>query len=162
MKKCTITLATLCFALIASTSFADNSRSLQFGENSRTLTFPNNTRTLSFDGPAISYPAAQYSLDEMGSHPFNSAGAIGHASQSPGSAKWFRPGFGYQVPNGTNRSGLLRYRALNSYNSEYANGIRRTDFRRNSSSHLYYTNAYGGPWYFPGSTTNTTPRVFSW
>ena len=160
MKNITLTLAILCFALTASTSFADNFRTLQFGENSRTLTFPNNARTLSFDGPAISYPPAQYSLDSLANHPYNSAGAVGHASQSPGSAKWFRPGFGYRSP--TSKFRTQRYQALNPYNSEYAFGIRNSNLRRNDRSHLYHTNAYGGPWYFPRSTTNTQPRVFSW
>lgn len=118
------------------------------------------TRPLSFEAPPITYPAAQYSLDSMANHPYNSATAPGHASQSPGSPKWFVPGYGYQRPYGYGST--LNRRLRNPYLTEYSFGTRRPNLRRNDTTHLYWTNAYGGPWYLPGSTTNTRPRTFAW
>ncbi len=144
----------------ADVSAQSNYRPLIFPNNSRTLTFPNNSRTLGFDGPVIRYPTPQYSLDMLRDHPFNSATTRGHASLRPDSPKWFRPGYGYQSPYETYRG--LRYRSLNPYTSQYAFGIRQPNQRRSDATHLNWTNAYGGPWYFPGSSTNTRQRSFRW
>ena len=117
-------------------------------------------RSLNFDPPPISYPPAQYSLDSMANHPYNSATARGYAWQNPGSPKWFVPGYGYQQPYGYSSS--MRNRLLNPYLQEYSFGIRRSNLRRSDATHRNWTNAYGGPWYFPGSSTNTTQRPFRW
>ena len=39
-----------------------------------------------------------FSLDLLSQHPYRFVPAYGHASQNPGSPKWFRPGYGYQIP----------------------------------------------------------------
>lgn len=101
----------------------------------------------------------QYSLELLGTHPYNSAGVRGHASSNPASPKWFAPGYGYQIPYADYR--LNRYRSLSPYGAEYQFGI-RTPGRRTTATHQYFSNSYGGPWYFPGSTTNTTRRGFRW
>jgi len=110
----------------------------------------------------------------MEHHPYNSTTAPGYAWQSPGSPKWFRPGYGYADPGQLHR--IRSYGALNPYQSEYSFGIRTripisepyrrdlTTWFRNDWTHRYWTNNYGvwGPWYLPGSPTNTIARPFSW
>ncbi|MCA8996569.1 MAG: hypothetical protein KDA80_06285 [Planctomycetaceae bacterium] len=49
--------------------------------------------------PAVfAQDASIYSLDQLGFHPYRSVPAFGHASQNPGSPKWFVPGYGYRIP----------------------------------------------------------------
>lgn len=100
-----------------------------------------------------------YSLDVLEHHPYRFVPAYGHASQNPGSPKWFVPGYGYRIP-GFGYS-LRRYSALSPYNSNYAFGA-RVPSHYDDSTYRYWTNSYGGPWYFPGSSANTQARAFSW
>ena len=155
-------VAVLCAVGTAAPVAAQNRRTI----NQRTLEFPNNFRPsgftdrnfrpLGFDPPPIRYPAATYSLDSLRSHPYNPRSAAAFGSLY---APRFRPGFGYQSPYGRLRS--PEYNTLNPYHYEYGFGVRQGYFNRNSWTHQYWTNSYGGPWYFPGSTTNTQRR-FSW
>lgn len=54
-----------------------------------------------------------YSLDNLTGHPYRYLPEFGHASQSPGSPKHFRPGYGYSIP-GPGMSSLLS-RPSNGY-----------------------------------------------
>ena len=99
-----------------------------------------------------------YSLDVLEHHPYRFVPAFGHASQNPGSPKWFVPGYGYQIP-GFGYS-LKRYHSLSPYNSNYAFGA-RVPSHYDDSTYRYWTNSFG-PWYFPGASTNTQARAFSW
>ena len=100
-----------------------------------------------------------YSLDVLQHHPYRFVPAFGHASQNPGSPKWFVPGYGYRIPGFG--YGLTRHSALSPYNSNYAFGA-RVPSHYDDATYRYWTNSYGGPWYFPGWSGNTQARAFAW
>ena len=104
------------------------------------------------DGPG-------YNLDAMTSHPYRFVPAYGHASQNPGSPKWFVPGYGYQIPG----FGYAAETKSFSYSSTvpYAFGS-ATPAHYTDSAWRNWTNNTAGPWYLPGSTTNTQRRTFAW
>ena len=152
------------FTISTSVVIADNYRSIHFNNNTRPVGFAdNNFRPLGFDPPPLRYPSARYSLDNLRNHPYNSALRLGQTYARP-----FRPGLGYQSPYGRLLS--PEYRSLNPYTREYVSGVRQSRFQgsdyqyylRNESYNQFRANAYGGPWYFPGSNTNVRTRTFSW
>lgn len=158
-----VLIVTLVFALFVPTLQAETHR-----DNYRPLKFPNNGRPagvasqnyrpLGFDPPPIRYPAARYSLDSMRSHPYI---LPGNTIPSRTYIPRFKPGLGYQSFYGSLRS--REYRSLNPYSSEYDFGIRRSTFQlqRMNPSYRYRSNSLGGPWYYPGASTNTSSR-FTW
>ena len=110
-------------------------------------------------GNATAGDSPIYSVDSMMNHPYMFTPAWGHASQNPGSPKWFAPGYGYQIP-GFGYS-QYRYDRLNSYNAHYAFGVlQRSSF---SSVGTRYRPSVGSPsWYFPGSPLSTDSTSFAW
>ncbi len=103
------------------------------------------------DGPA-------YALDSMTDHPYRFTPAYGHASQNPGSPKYFVPGYGYRIPGFGSGNG---FSSSNSYTDHYTFGIRKPG-SYNDTTHQYWDNSYGGPWYIPGSSTNLKSRFPNW
>jgi hypothetical protein len=96
-----------------------------------------------------------YSLDQLNQHPYRFVPAFGHASQNPGSPKYFVPGYGYQIPGfGSSPRSLP---TLTSYNDLYEFGQRKHG-SYDSAGNRFWSNSYGGPWYQPGSWANTTDR----
>lgn len=96
-----------------------------------------------------------YSLDLLQDHPYRFVPSYGHASQNPGSPKWFAPGYGYRIP------GFGYSSPVTSYTDYYQFGSLRPGFYNpNQQLFLYYS--YGGPWYIPGSTTNVTNAWPQW
>ena len=109
-------------------------------------------------------------------HPNQFLPAYGHASQNPGSPRWFAPGYGYVVPGfgvrpassvdlsnagtagaayglsypvPTASTGLLG----SHYDPVYDFGSRRSGLGY-SAAHPFSSYSYGGPWFYPGSSTN--------
>ena len=109
------------------------------------------------DGAAADGPL--YSLDVMTQHPYRFTPAWGHASQNPGSPRWFVPGYGYQIPGFG--YGLNRYSALSPYQAHYAFGIRQPA-AYSDATHQNWSSISTIPWFLPGSSTNTQLRTFAW
>lgn len=103
---------------------------------------------------------AQYSLDSMRSHPYNSAGTLpGAIHYGARSSTHFAPGYGYQPPHASYQ--INAFPLVSPYASEYQFG-NRIPRQRNFMKYRGTSNAYGGPWYQPGASTNTARRGFSW
>ena len=115
---------------------------------------------------AASDPASVY--DSTAFHPYRFVPAYGHASQSPGSPRWFAPGYGYAIPGfvgGSYGSPATLVGGYGwpsrptsslvggSYGPTYALGRRRVGFGL-SAAYPFSAYSYGGPWYHPGSSTN--------
>ncbi len=96
-----------------------------------------------------------YSLDQLNHHPYRYVPAFGHASQNPGSPKYFVPGYGYQISGFGYSAGSLP--TLTSYNDFYQFGQRKHGLY-DDANHRFWSNSYGGPWYYPGSPANTQSR----
>ena len=96
-----------------------------------------------------------YSLDLLQDHPYRFVPAYGHASQNPGSPKWFVPGYGYRIP------GFGYSSPVTSYTDYYQFGALKPGFY-NPNQQLFLSNSYGAPWYIPGSTTNVTNSWPQW
>jgi len=96
-----------------------------------------------------------YSLDLLQDHPYRFVPSYGHASQNPGSPKWFVPGYGYRIP------GFGYSSPVTTYTDYYQFGARGPGFYNNNQQ-FYLSNSYGGPWYFPGSSTNVTNSWPQW
>jgi len=92
-----------------------------------------------------------YSLDQLTHHPYRYVPAYGHASQNPGSPKWFRPGYGYQIPGfGSTASLSAIYYHQNVLHSE----------RNLTKGESYWTEGRA-PWYLPGSPPSfPLPQTF--
>lgn len=97
----------------------------------------------------------QYSLDSLDQHLRRFVPAYGHASQSPGSPKYFVPGYGYRVPGFGFTTPSLP--TPTSYNDHYEFGRRRHALY-NDRQYRFWSNSYGGPWYHAGSSVNTQSR----
>ena len=95
------------------------------------------------------------SLDLLQDHPYRFVPAYGHASQNPGSPKWFVPGYGYRIP------GFGYSSPVTSYTDYYQFGALKPGFY-NPNQQLFLSNSYGAPWYIPGSTTNVTNSWPQW
>jgi len=111
---------------------------------------------------AASAGAPAYSLDQLYNHPYRYTPAYGHVSQNPGSPKYFAPGYGYRIPGfGYSVGPASVSTTYNTYNSNYQFGQRNRRSATgmyNDRSHRFWSNSYGGPWYYPGSPANTTDR----
>lgn len=95
-----------------------------------------------------------YSLDQMMDHPYRFVPAYGHASQNPGSPKWFRPGYGYLIPGFGSTRGLS-VGGSGRYNQHDGFGLRRPNDRSVAMT----------PWYFPGQSIYAGVRSdaeFAW
>ena len=113
----------------------------------------------SFCPPCLAVDGPGYNLDAMTSHPYRFLPAYGHASQNPGSPRWFMPGYGYQIPGFGYTVGTNSHR----YSSTVPYGFgSRIPARYTDSVWRNWTNNSAGPWYLPGSTTNTQRRTFAW
>ena len=77
----------------------------------------------------------------------------------PGSPKYFVPGYGYRIPGFGFRGGYAE--TFNSYPTFYSVG-RRNPAWYHDSQQRYWSNSYGGPWYFPGWPANTTTAWPDW
>lgn len=116
------------------------------------ITFVTTASLMNATGVLASEPV--YSLDLLQSHPYRFLPAYGHASQNPGSPKYFVPGYGYRIPGfGWNGSvvGADRY---------YEFGIQLPN-HDDDSKYKFWSNSYGNPWYRPGGP-NTTARWPQW
>ena len=101
----------------------------------------------------------RYSLDELTHHPYRYLPAYGHAAQMPGSPKYFVPGFGYRIPGFGSGAGYGETR--DSYGEYYRFG-RRVHQNYTDTRQRYWSNSYGGPWYYPGSSVNTRTAWPEW
>lgn len=112
---------------------------------------------LAHDGPAPG-GGVMFSLDQMHDHPYRFVPAHGHASQNPGSPKYFVPAYGYRIPG----FGAMqrRYDALSPYHL-YSFGVRQP-LSFSARGYRFETNSTGGPWYHPGWTGNTRRTEFAW
>ncbi|MEZ6057538.1 MAG: hypothetical protein R3C01_12625 [Planctomycetaceae bacterium] len=82
-----------------------------------------------------------YSLDTLADHPYRYMPAYGHASQNPGSPKWFVPGYGYRIPGfGYHRS-----------QPQFDNFYHKTIPHSLSTNGRLYWEIGRSPWYFPGA-----------
>lgn len=100
-----------------------------------------------------------YSLGEFADHPYRFPPVYGHASQMPGSPKYFVPAYGYRIPGFGFRAGYAE--SLNSYARYYRFGQRDPGFYSDAEQR-FWSNSYGGPWYYPGSSTNTRTAWPNW
>ena len=111
----------------------------------------------------FAYPPATYALDALAAHPYTFVPAYGHASQNPGSPRWFQPGYGYAVPGfGAFGPNVFTRNypspGHDSYGTYYAFGRRRAGFGA-SAINPYPSYPYGGPWFYPGASTNLGVRL---
>lgn len=102
--------------------------------------------------------APSYSLDFF-SHPYRFTPMWGHASQNPGSPKWFRPGYGYQVP-GFGDSLRLSSPAALSYQTHPFGNRAPGELRIRGHQHHYWGS--GPPWYLPGAPAAVNGTDFNW
>lgn len=112
--------------------------------------------------PPLSVIAAeppQCSLGDTTHHPYHYVPPYGHASQLPGSPKYFVPGYGYRIPGFGFRGGYAE--TLNSYSDYYSFGRRDHGFY-DDARQRFWTNSYGGPWYQPGWPANTRTAWPDW
>lgn len=93
-----------------------------------------------------------YSLDNLVHHPYSFVPAYGHASQSPGSAKYFVPGYGYRIPGYGIYGKTLS--ATGSYLNYFEFG-QRVPGLYDDTRQRFRADSYGGPWYHAGWTANT-------
>ena len=124
----------------------------------------------------------QYNLDRLEAHPYCFLPNYGHPSLNPGSPRYFVPGYGYRIPGfgyaGQNLPTLTDYSGYNTfgtfggsggiglysgygaYNNNYQFGQRNPGGYGGVGNFgtRFGSNSYGGPWYFPGSATNTHSR----
>ena len=91
-------------------------------------------------------------------HPYHHVPSRGHASQNPGSPKWFVPGYGYQTPP------VYTTRSLNPWRS---NILSQSPYTWGTLQPLYYSDPlylqsrstfFRTPWLLPGSSTNLKRR----
>jgi hypothetical protein len=96
----------------------------------------------------------RYSLDDLTYHPYRFVPPNGHASQSPGSPQYFVPGYGYRIPGFGFRGDYAE--TLISHADYYRFGRRDHGFYSDTRQR-FWSNSYGGPWYYPGwpGTTRT-------
>lgn len=94
-----------------------------------------------------------YSLDQMMHHPYRFAPAFGHASQWPGSPKFFRPGYGYIIP----AEGASSLMTLPPSYHGFRNGF-HTDSQPGQSPTDAWNRLGESPWYLPGASTLTFQR----
>lgn len=113
---------------------------------------------MSFGHHALAEDYIPYSVIAE-SHPYRYLPPYGHASQNPGSPRYFEPGYGYRIPGfgfrGQTTSVLPRYGTYYQFGRRVP-GLYSDDRQR------YWMNSYGGPWYLPGSQSNTQTRWPSW
>lgn len=102
--------------------------------------------------------AASYSLDSF-SHPYRFSPGWGHASQNPGSSKWFVPGYGYQVP-GFGTSPRLSSLAAPSYKTHPFGNRLPGQLRVRGSRHHYWGS--GQPWHLPAAPAAVNGTAFNW
>jgi hypothetical protein len=114
---------------------------------------------VAFPLAAIAADPPTYSLDELVQHPYRFLPAFGHASQAPGSPRYFDPGYGYRIPGFGFRYGYTE--TLSAYSDFYRFG-RRKQARYNDRQYRFWTNTYRGPWYHPGWPANTRMNWSSW
>ena len=116
------------------------------------------------------YPPPLSSLDRMEFHPYRFLPAYGHASQNPGSPRYFMPGYGYAIPGfGTASASTLAgwpassnaWRPVSGVGSVYEAPYRFGHLDRFGSGPVPATaRPYGSPWYLPGSPTNYGPATY--
>lgn len=112
-----------------------------------------------FVQPAGAVDNTTSTLQPLENHPYTYVPSYGHASQNPGSPKYFEPGYGYRIPGFDFRGG---YDATeNSYDSFYSFGRRNAGFY-SDANHRYWRNVYAGPWYHPGWPANTQAGWTGW
>ena len=99
----------------------------------------------------------QLRLDSLAHHPYSNFALAGHASQNPGSPKYFVPGYGDRVP-GVGASAGNSWRWNPGGYSDYYSFGRRNAGLYNDADHRFWSNTYGGPWYHAGWTANTRTR----
>ena len=109
--------------------------------------------------PVLADDEPVYNLDRMTLHPYRYMPAYGHASKNPGSPRHFVPGYGYQVP--TLGPGYSNLPQNTDYNAYYSFG-RRNHGHYDGTTTRFWHISYGGPWYYPGATTNTQDRWPGW
>ncbi len=111
-----------------------------------------------FGNPCVA-DEASYSMDELTYHPYRFLPAFGHAAQMPGSPKYFVPAYGYRIPGFGFRAGYRE--TLDSYADYYRFG-RRVHQDYTDTEQRDWSNSYGGPWYYPGSSANTRTAWPDW
>lgn len=84
-----------------------------------------------------------YQLDLLGQHPYKYYPPAGHASQNPGSPKWFVPGYGYKIPG----FGFPPQIVPTTQYAPQRDRQWRGSFAR--SQPMYWERGQT-PWYFPG------------
>ena len=92
------------------------------------------------------------------SHPYlppTYGSGYGWGGINTSSPKFYHPGYGYVLPSN------IYNPVLYSYSDGYSFGQKNPSFS-NQNGFSTRADSYGGPWYFPGSSTNFSTYRFRW
>ena len=102
--------------------------------------------------------SAVYSMDSLKDHPYRFYPAYGHASQNPGSPKWFAPGYGYQIPGFGTPPNRLHSMHSNHWAYPFGNAVRPWE----TASRSRHWNGNTSWWLLPGTPSRQGSPSFNW
>lgn len=101
---------------------------------------------------------AVYSLDSLKDHPYRFYPAYGHASQNPGSPKWFAPGYGYQIPGFGSTASRHHLSQSPHWTHPFGNAVHPWE----TTARSRYWTGNTIPWLLPGSPSRQGSPAFNW